>query len=266
MQTTHNYDIHGVNFSVIDPDDSIDNETIIGSIYEPTTTTIIRTVLSHSDLEFVDIGSLYGYFTYMASKIVSDRRIFSIEPNINSFTVLEKNKSLNSANNVHLIRCALTDKCGRISFSGRTMKNADLNPNAETVVTLPFDVLKEILHIKKCLVKIDVHGAEGDVLKGMRESLKDGSIQMAIIEIHASHLLGNATHADMLDILYDSGMSVYECKEFRRNQTPSLIEISRGNDCSITMPENWTEEQNKRERMLFAIRGNISEWEEKWGK
>jgi FkbM family methyltransferase len=124
----------------------------------------------------VDGGANYGIYSLAAARLVGPAgRVFSFEPGLESFSVLQKNIELNCLQNARLFRAALADKEGTASLyhSGRGPNSFSLAPpehsscSSEAVATL---TLKKVLHQEKAervgLIKLDVEGAEELALRG----------------------------------------------------------------------------------------------------
>jgi FkbM family methyltransferase len=124
----------------------------------------------------VDGGANYGIYSLAAARLVGpEGRVFSFEPGLESFSVLQKNIELNNLQNVRSFRAALADKEGTapLYHSGRGPNSFSLAPpqhgscGSEVVATLP---LNKILQQEKTeqvgLIKLDVEGAEELALRG----------------------------------------------------------------------------------------------------
>ena len=132
----------------------------------------------------VDIGANVGMFTVkVAKKVGPQGLVISIEPEDANFSLLKKNVQLNSLKNVILIRKAIGSFKGvekfLISDSSATHSLAlsKIRPKKIIkVIEIEIDTLDNIIQqlgISRIdLLKIDVEGAELEVLKGAEGSLK----------------------------------------------------------------------------------------------
>jgi hypothetical protein len=123
----------------------------------------------------------------------------------------------------------------------------------ETIKAITFDELNNQEDIRPEIVKIDVHGAEGKVLYGMKTALKE-AVKYLFIEIHAAHLLVDYSYKEILDILLDSGFKLFEMDKFRDTTSPVLVPIVGSVYEDFINFDKWTEDQIKRERMIFATK------------
>ena len=124
----------------------------------------------------VDGGANYGIYSLAAARLVGPAgRVFSFEPCLESFSVLQKNIELNRLQNVRLFRAALADKEGSASLyhSGRGPISFSLGPPAhgscrsEVVTTSSLHkILQEENAEHVGLIKLDVEGAEELALRG----------------------------------------------------------------------------------------------------
>ncbi|MEM3783863.1 MAG: FkbM family methyltransferase [Candidatus Bathyarchaeia archaeon] len=133
--------------------------------------------LERSDV-FVDVGANVGYYTLLASKLVgSEGVVISIEPVPNTFKMLQKNVLINGANNVIVIPKAAWNShaelkiCTPTKWYGLTsVFRKDANDEISVVDGVPLDDILGV-YPKIKLIKIDVEGAEYQVLEGARKSL-----------------------------------------------------------------------------------------------
>ncbi|MEA3359125.1 MAG: FkbM family methyltransferase [Thermodesulfobacteriota bacterium] len=129
---------------------------------------------------FIDIGAHVGkYAIRLANRLGDKGEVIAIEPEENNFKILEKNAKHNKLENIHLLNVACFNKDGEIPLyvSGNytTLHSIYRNEGQKKVVAkaLKLDTIVSQLNIKKVdLIKIDVEGAEIDVIKGSREILR----------------------------------------------------------------------------------------------
>jgi len=144
----------------------------------------IVNVLKLGDV-FVDVGANIGYYTILASKRVgASGKVFAVEPIPQTAKVLKFNIKLNGLKNVTII-----DKAGWNSYGRLKMKIlfgefgcASFFRNGvevEVDATPLDDVLAHVPKIK--LIKVDVEGAEYEVLQGLNQTLT--RTQCVILEL-----------------------------------------------------------------------------------
>ncbi|HYA42521.1 MAG TPA: FkbM family methyltransferase [Syntrophobacteraceae bacterium] len=126
----------------------------------------------------LDIGANVGVFTLCMSRFVGSRgKVFAFEPIPETFEVLKKNVYQNQINNVIVVNKGVSDKHERTVFriSNGNFSMASMHwhcddENAVQVVAgnVALDQLDELKDENICFIKIDVEGAEGNVMSGMR--------------------------------------------------------------------------------------------------
>ncbi len=177
---------------------------------------------------FLDVGAHYGYYAvYMAKLAGSTGRVFAFEANSDYFEVLRTNVLLNDLRNVVVCRLALSDQSETVVLETSKRMSARGFPTAkrkmrtkeavdspeESVTAMSFDELATQHRIFPDIVKIDVHGGEGKVLAGMKGSLRR-SVSHLYCELHGE-MSGGYTTRDLVDILQDAGLEIFEFCGFR---------------------------------------------------
>ena len=151
---------------------------------------------------FYDLGANVGFFSILASKYISNGMIYSFEPipyNVVVFKQhLELNKSQINQRNIELLPYAITDKEGEVAMThdryaieGNTyIASAYLATTDRIMVEChSIDGLLEAGYLKPDVIKIDVEGAELDVLKGAERTLATYKPNI-LLATHDCHLPG----------------------------------------------------------------------------
>jgi FkbM family methyltransferase len=242
---------YGIEFELFDPDNSVLVETKPGKVYEPSITKFFIELLSkQQNSTFADVGAHYGYFTNLVGSINKTVNIHAFEPNPAFVEILKTNIQRN-ATVAHVHEVALSEAKGSIPFNNRTMKATENDPGTFSVASDTFDNFISEFSIAPNIVKIDVHGAEGKVLKGMQNSLNQ-IVKHLFVEIHAKHILVDYSYAEFFYFIKQSGMTVYELVDFRFNDTPLLKLLTQEEIAKFCDYDSWTEEQINFERMIYA--------------
>ncbi len=125
----------------------------------------------------IDVGAHIGYFTLRKALTAPEARIFSYEPNPETFARLEKNIKANSLTNVWAENKALSAREGvltlRISESsseGNTIMSTGTVAEYEKeiqIATTTLDALVQRHALSRIdILKIDAEGAEAEILRG----------------------------------------------------------------------------------------------------
>jgi len=135
---------------------------------------------------FVDVGANVGYNTLVASKLVGSRgHVYAIEPAPSTASLLKASVKLNGCSNVIVHEAAAWSCNGEVTLSvpKSFYGYASIIRESEEKLTVKAMTLDEILQKVDSidLVKIDVEGAEREVLIGARESLN--RIKYIIVEL-----------------------------------------------------------------------------------
>jgi len=158
--------------------DFTSRKIFLGYKYEIKDLNFIRNNLKEDDI-CIDVGSNIGYFSLHFAKVIKKKgKVFSFEANKRSCLMLQLSEELNNFNNISIYNTVLADKCGEKynlnSFSSDSTinyftKNKNKNKDKQNYISTTLD--KELLDsslINKqiAILKIDVEGAEYNVLKG----------------------------------------------------------------------------------------------------
>jgi FkbM family methyltransferase len=167
-------EIDGFQVSLPPQDKELSRRLILYGYHEKEEIRILKSFLSEGD-EFLDVGANAGMFTLPISRKVGDKgRVISVEPDPANLRILNKNTKNNNINNVTVIPCAfgqtnesrnlfrVPEHRGISSFANLTDKGEPI----EIDVRRGEDVLSEVGCWPE-VVKIDVEGAEPQVLEGL---------------------------------------------------------------------------------------------------
>jgi FkbM family methyltransferase len=132
---------------------------------------------------FYDIGAHVGFFTTIAARLVgSSGHIFAFEPSSENLRTLQRNLQLNALSNVTVIPKAVSCQSGTEKLwlaecpGGHTLATIGQPPDVKGSITVETvtidDLITAGLILPPQLVKIDVEGAELDVLQGMTHTIQ----------------------------------------------------------------------------------------------
>ncbi|WP_291296990.1 FkbM family methyltransferase [Elioraea sp.] len=184
-------------------------DVIVRSLYmdgtwDPSLRDLLAAQLSEGDV-FVDVGANFGLFSLVASRMVgASGAVIAIEASPTTFARLLDHLRVNEADNVVAVNVAASDHVGHVSIHSSDATN----PGASTIVadaqelaarhaTFEAEIEAKPLHeiVPRALwprikaIKIDVEGAEAEVLRGLEPMLSALPAETAIaVEITRSLL------------------------------------------------------------------------------
>jgi len=170
----------------------------------------------------IDIGAFVGFFTIKAAMIAN--KVIAIEPHPKNFDLLQKNVS--HFKNVILLKKALGSFEGEVNLHvlpatpyGSSMR-FNYGYGHIKVSVVPLDKIASEIGIhspyEKLFIKVDVEGAEIDVLKGARQTIKKPGTRLVV---EANHYPGE----------------VQEVCEFLKGEGLEIIKITDRNYIHVKM-------------------------------
>ena len=171
---------------LLDPDDCL-RISIIGE-YEPDTTQLAKREIRAGDV-VVDVGAHIGYFTLLFARLVGERgRVYAFEPDPDNFALLQANVEANGYTNVVLEAMAVSEEVGTVRLYRSEDNPADHriydSQENRPYVEVPATSLNAYFAERSPrvdLVKIDVQGAEGAVVRGASQLLaRNPSLELIV--------------------------------------------------------------------------------------
>jgi FkbM family methyltransferase len=189
-------------------------------VYEPEVTRVFRSLLTPG-MTLVDIGANVGYYSLLGARIVgSTGTVFAFEPDADVYKYLVSNIRNNSCVNVIAVNKAVAGGAGKMRFSPSNFEGGFLSQAGETSAgvdnrsTRSADVNTTSLdafmldHGSPSIdaVKLDVEGAEGMVLAGMKEVSARSPHLRLVMEVNCHALLrAQTTLRQVTDLLIALG-------------------------------------------------------------
>jgi FkbM family methyltransferase len=142
---------------------------------------------------FYDVGAHVGFFTLGAARLVGPQgRVVALEPDARNYERLKLNVERNGMTQIRLLSAAAWNEPGTATFelpddsSSRVEGRLalDMAPQRGDRVSVPTVLLDAYFGAGPCVVKVDVEGAEAQVLQGARRFL-DGDQTRWVIELHS---------------------------------------------------------------------------------
>ncbi|MEW1793473.1 FkbM family methyltransferase [Streptomyces niveus] len=162
---------------VVDTQDLIQRYIYMFGVWEPHMTRWLQARLLPGDT-FIDVGANIGYYTVLASGLVGGAgRVAAVEASPDFHQLLLKQVRLNRRDNVRAVNAAVSDERKKLTFVLASSANMGANSvvpydgPAESSFEVEAFPLGELLAPEEIstarVIKIDVEGAEGSVVRGM---------------------------------------------------------------------------------------------------
>jgi len=143
-----------------------------------------------AEVPVYDVGAHAGFFTLLASRLAGDRgRVYALEACPDNVERLRRNVEANRALNVEVVALAASDRDGEAAFvmhestlQGRLA--GEMEHSAVTVRTTTIDTLVREGMTPPDVIKIDVEGAEGAVVRGAARTIAVHRPAL-LLEVHA---------------------------------------------------------------------------------
>lgn len=175
--------------------------------FEVAETTILATLLPQVD-RFVDVGANLGYYTCLARSL--GKPVVAFEPQAQNLACLFDNLSANGwDSDVEVIPIALSQKPGVLTLYGASGPSASLVKNwagyssrfKQLVPTSTLDnIVSDRAQDERFLIKIDVEGAEAQVLRGALATMRRRTKPAWLVEICLNEFHPEGSNPDFLEI------------------------------------------------------------------
>lgn len=210
----------GARFAV-DTRDLIQRYLYLFGVWEPHMTRWLKSRLRPGDV-LVDVGANIGVFAVLGSRLVGDEgRVVAVEASPVLHRRMLRHVQLNGCGNVRAVNAAVSDKQETLRFVLASSKNMGANsivpyegPTESSFQTdaLPLtEILERDELVRARVVKIDVEGAEGRVVRGLAPLLDQlpSDVEIAV-EVTPERMaqLGESAE-ELLEVLRKHGFHVY---------------------------------------------------------
>lgn len=195
-------------FNVGDVSVEVSERAIPDDAYLQPERTVLEDLISEIESHdvFWDIGADKGLYTCPAGRIISEGAVVAFEPH--PIRRGELNRNLRRNNISAMIRTeALSDTEGEAEFGYRI--EPDGKGGDFTATLIQGDALIERNQVSPpTIIKIDVEGAELDVLRGLDEALKRDECRLVYIELHNRISDFGGTWEELRRYLHDRNFSI----------------------------------------------------------
>jgi len=197
-----------------------------GKMHERSVTELLLKSLRQAEC-FADVGANLGWYTCLASKHMPAGQIYSFEMDTLNFDILRKNVALNNCQNVETILAAVSEKAGTARYlryfdrpdpTFRLMTDKEASSQKATLISVPaitLDTFFQSRNIMPDVIKIDVEGAEMQVLKGMAGILREAK-PVLYLEVHPWNFpVFNTSIEEILNLLTTEGYTIFDIPNMR---------------------------------------------------
>jgi FkbM family methyltransferase len=200
----------------LDPMDSL-NLSLYG-VHEPSEISLFEKLLRVGDV-VVDVGANIGYFSLIFAQLIgTEGKVYAFEPSPVNYSLLKKNITANQYSNIVPVHSALSDGtcktlrlylCETNCGDHRVFDSHDNRAFVEIAATSLDDYFCRGEHVD--FIKIDVQGAEMQVLQGMRNLLQRNPDIRVLLEYWPRGLsLAGTEPKDLITYFESLGFEKYE--------------------------------------------------------
>ncbi len=202
--------------------------------YEPFITSIFSRIVKKG-MTVIDVGANIGYFSVLAAKLVGPAgKVYAFEPEPHNFALLSKNIAFNKFPNCIPVNKALSDKNGTTQLyldacnwgaHSLAAQNVDGKKAVRIQTVRLDDFLRNMRNVD--VIKIDAQGAEGLILKGMRDVIAKNKHLKIIMEFWPFALRNMGSEPrDILQFVRDAGFRISVLDDGKRKIIP-VTDVTR---------------------------------------
>lgn len=224
----------------VDTQDLIQRYLYMFGVWEPHLTHWLQQRLKPGDV-FVDVGANIGYFSVLGSSLAGDSgMVVAVEASPTFHRRLAEHARLNDCGNLRAISAAASDRSETLRLTLASSRNMGANSvvpydgPVESEVDVEAHPLPQLLSAQELeqarVIKIDVEGAEGAVVRGLKPALvrlRPDSEVVVEVTPERMHALGDSAD-DLLRTFMDRGFHVYRlANEYDPASYPQAIRRPR---------------------------------------
>ncbi|MFK8848486.1 FkbM family methyltransferase [Streptomyces sp. Ac-502] len=244
---------------VTDTQDLIQRYIYLFGVWEPHLTRWLERRLRPGDV-FVDVGANIGYYSLLASRLVgTEGAVVALEASPDFHRVLRKQVAINGCGNVRAVNAAISDREEMLTFILASSHNMGANSivpyagEAESTFEVAAQPLSDVLRpdeiARARVIKIDVEGAEGSVVRGLVPLLDQlrPDVELAI-EVTPQRMLELGESAEeLLGALRTNGFHMYRLQnDYTASRYPAALRRTSA------VPVRWREPITEESELLFS--------------
>ncbi len=213
----------------------VDSASFLWTYYEIFDSEIYNFNSESSNPLIIDCGANIGLSILYLKKIYPESRIIAFEPDLNIFKTLEENIKNYNISNVELIRKAVWKSEELLEFTSEGSDAGRLSDNQESNLKkyqVPTVILRNYLKQPVDFLKIDIEGAETEVLKDCQEELVN--VKKIFVEYHSFADKPQSLNI-LIDILSKAGFRIYVQTLCQSPQPLHTIEVLNGMDMQLNI-------------------------------
>lgn len=219
-----------------------------GALHEPRATALMLDDL-RSCRAFADVGAFLGYYTCLACRVARAPHVYAFEMDAKNISRLEANVKINNCTSVEIHQLAVGSSTGAAEYMtgadpfGAAHRLIRPEPNrasasmsslvrraaakSHRIRQTTIDAFFEERHPLPDVLKIDVEGAELDVLIGMEKLIEQSSRLTLYIEIHpgAMRRFFRRSPDELVEHLIARGFQCAELQEFRSQPSATTVPL-----------------------------------------
>lgn len=165
----------------------------------------------------MDCGAYFGYFKIFVSKKVGKTgKVLAFEPDPRNLKILRENVASAKINNIIVIEKALSNKNSKLRLKSKFWLSSvsedekDDDKNIEVYCTTLDNIIKRIGISKVDFIKMDIEGAELEVLEGSKKTLQNTShIAIACYHKRKGKKTGEILETYMKQMGFDAKISFF---------------------------------------------------------
>lgn len=224
-----------------------------GGIHEKQVTSLLIEALRDARC-FVDVGTNLGWYTCIAASHMPQGMVYGFEMDDLNFALLQRNIELNQLLNVHACHAAVADSEAVVTYQRSGLRpspffrmqgegSAASGAQLVSVQSILLDRFFEQEQQSPDVIKIDVEGAEYNVLKGMSRILSEER-PVLFLEIHPTLLQNfHSSARELLTLLIGYGYRIVQIEALREQESPLQLKpltpesVIETNDMLYAVPE-----------------------------
>ncbi|MFH8404300.1 FkbM family methyltransferase [Streptomyces sp. NPDC018019] len=244
---------------VTDTQDLIQRYIYLFGVWEPHLTRWLERRLRPGDV-FVDVGANIGYYSLLASRLVgAEGAVVALEASPDFHRVLLKQAAINKCRNVRAVNTAISDRDEMLTFVLASSHNMGANSivpyagEAESTFKVAAQPLGDVLSADELararVIKIDVEGAEGAVVRGLAPLLDQlrPDLELAI-EVTPQRMLELGDSAEeLLRALRAHRFNVYRlANDYAAGRYPAALRLES------QIPVRWEQLITEESELVFS--------------